>query len=167
MADWARTGAGKQQVSRVAVARRAPEVRRPKAEGRKKTETREPIAGSAAKERKEQSAAKPQRSRRADRKIRDRKMGFLLIFLSLIFLSAALPLGFLAACEQSRLLQYKETGQFHPLCGLCAPLRLILRLALGIRVSTISSFIASPGQVLLLWKFRACAYRRPPPGFPS
>jgi hypothetical protein len=35
-------------------------------------------------------------------------MGCLFIFMSLIFLSADLPLGFLAACEQSRLLQCKE-----------------------------------------------------------
>jgi hypothetical protein len=32
-------------------------------------------------------------------------MGFLFIFLSLMFLSADLPLGFLAGCDQSRLLQ--------------------------------------------------------------
>ena len=32
-------------------------------------------------------------------------MGFLFIFLSLMFLSADLPFGFLAACDQSRLLQ--------------------------------------------------------------
>jgi hypothetical protein len=43
-----------------------------------------------------------------DRKIGGRKMGFLFIFLSLIFLSADLPLGFLAACDQSRLLHCKE-----------------------------------------------------------
>jgi hypothetical protein len=35
-------------------------------------------------------------------------MGCLFIFMSLIFLSADIPLGFLAACEQSRLLQCKE-----------------------------------------------------------
>jgi len=35
-------------------------------------------------------------------------MGYLFIFLSLIFLSADLPLGFLAACDQSRLLHCKE-----------------------------------------------------------
>ena len=34
-------------------------------------------------------------------KLRDRKMGFLFIFMSLIFLSADFPLDFLAACEQS------------------------------------------------------------------
>jgi hypothetical protein len=42
---------------------------------------------------------------KADRKITDRKMGFLLMFLSPIFLSAGAPVGFLAACEESRLLQ--------------------------------------------------------------
>lgn len=35
------------------------------------------------------------------------KMGFFFIFLSLIFLSADLPPGFLAAGEQARLLQCK------------------------------------------------------------
>ena len=35
-------------------------------------------------------------------------MGCLFIFMSLIFLSADIPLGFLAACDQSRLLQCKE-----------------------------------------------------------
>ena len=37
-------------------------------------------------------------------------MGFRLIFMSLMFLPAGLPLGFLAASEQSRLLQWKGSG---------------------------------------------------------
>ena len=44
-------------------------------------------------------------------------MGFFFIFLSLIFLSADLPPGFLAACEQARLLQCKGRKQRNACCG--------------------------------------------------
>jgi hypothetical protein len=40
--------------------------------------------------------------------------------MSLIFLSADLPLGFLAACEQSRLLQCKRRPNSNPICRSCS-----------------------------------------------
>src|ERR1035437_2018771 len=103
MVDWARAGEGARPVSRAEALTRAHKGRRPKAEGRKKAEIRNPNNPPA---------------RRADSGIGLRPSDF-----------------------------FRVSG-------------------FGIRVSTISSFIASPGQVPSVWPFRACEYRRLRPGFP-
>jgi hypothetical protein len=64
------------------------------------------LAVSAAKRRKRPGAAKPQNGTgTADRKITDRKTGFLFIFMSSCLPA---PANSLAVCEQLRLLQNKE-----------------------------------------------------------